>query len=169
MFCPACGMDNSRNQKFCTGCGKNLVAIGRPREMLSEVTLSASSGQGEAAMILKIVALVSIFGFLLVTGGAVALAGIIASVRAYDFLPAAVILALGGYAAIILICLRLLRVIRPVEKAEPRQTSPAPAYAAPTALPGSTNPGLTEGSAPYPSVTEPTTRQFGPQRRQSNQ
>ncbi len=37
MFCPNCGTDNSKGQKFCTRCGTNLLAIDRAREIITEL------------------------------------------------------------------------------------------------------------------------------------
>jgi|GEM_PF-1858985 len=169
MFCPDCGTENLRSQKFCTRCGTNLMAIDRAREIMSEVATSASSDQVDSTTILKIVALVSIFGFLFVTGGAIALAGIIVSSHAHDFIPASIVLAMAGYASIILICLRLLKLISGRPSNSKRPASSSPAYTAPPAVTGSTNPALGEGATPYQSVTEQSTKQFEAQRPRANQ
>ena len=163
MFCPDCGTENLKSQKFCTRCGTNLIVIDRAREILDEVTSGGASNQVDGTTILKIVALVSIFGFLFVTGGAIALAGIIVGSHATDFIPASVVLAVAGYASIILICLRLLKLIGTVQKGESKRS--APAYPAPPAMPGSTNRALGEGAPGYHSVTEQTTKQFEAQHR----
>ncbi len=157
MFCPDCGTDNSRGQKFCTRCGSNLMAIERARDIVSD--LSGSSGSPvEGSTILKVVALISIFGFLFVTLGGIFLA----LIESPDRSPLPFFTIIGGYTAIVLICRHLLKLISPaVPKGETRRAVTPPAYTAPAVTPGSTNRALGEGgAAPWRSVTEESTRQF---------
>ena len=57
MFCPDCGAENSRSQKFCTRCGTNLIAIDRAREIVSEMKANVSAPPVSPRAILIIVAL----------------------------------------------------------------------------------------------------------------
>ncbi|HWQ36146.1 MAG TPA: zinc ribbon domain-containing protein [Blastocatellia bacterium] len=156
MFCPDCGTDNSRGQKFCTRCGSNLMAMERARDIVSD--LSGGSGSPvEGSTVLKVVALISIFGFLFVTLGGIFLAVI----EKPGDSPVPFFTIIGGYTAIVLICRHLLRLISPAtQKSENRRTVMPPATASPAVAPGSTNRALGEGAMPWRSVTEESTRQF---------
>jgi hypothetical protein len=157
MFCPDCGMDNQRGQKFCTRCGTNLMAIDRARDILNEVSSGAAANQLDSSTILKIMALVSIFGFLFTTGGTIAL-------MAFDNgrTPIPLFFGFAGFASIVLICRYLFHLLGAPSKSDSKRLSSS--YA-PPAMSGTTNRRLAEGAGPYHSITEPTTEQFDPQRR----
>jgi hypothetical protein len=161
MFCPDCGTENSRSQKFCTSCGSNLIALQHARTVLTEVA-SNSAHQLQAGTVLRIVAFVSIFGLFFVTAGTVALTGIEigASHDGRIHTPLAGFFGIGGLLAVVMICRHLLNLIKSSPKAEPQ---PAKPQASPPLKP-TTNRSLAEGS-PYFSVTEQATQQFDPQRR----
>jgi hypothetical protein len=160
MFCPDCGINNQHGQKFCTRCGTNLIALDRARDILSEVATGAASNQIDATMILKIVALISIFGLLFTTGGTIAL-------MAFDRgrSPIPILFGLGGLAFIVFICRYLLRLIGAPQKSELKRATPRPSHTFQPVMSGSTNPKLGEGSGPYQSITEQTTQQLEAQRR----
>src|SRR5215813_7437680 len=102
MFCPDCGAENSRSQKFCTRCGTNLIAIDRAREIVSEMRANASAPPVSPGGILKIVALISAIGFIDTAAGTVALkhTGLTQS-----------FFALVGFTALVMICRYLLQLI----------------------------------------------------------
>ena len=171
MFCPDCGTENLRSQKFCTRCGTNLMAIDRAREIISEATTGAPSNPVDSSMLLKIVALVSIFGFLFVTAAVIVLAALqYGGPHSPNEPPVSFFVGLVGYAAIVLICWQLLKLIGASQKSESKRlASLSPAYTAPPAVTGSTNRALGEGATPYQSVTEQSTKQFEAQRPRANQ
>jgi hypothetical protein len=157
MFCPDCGTDNSRGQKFCTRCGSNLMAMERARDIVSDISGGSSGSPVEGSTVLKVIALISIFGFLFVTLGGIFLALI---ERPGDS-PTPFFTIIGGYTAIVLICRHLLKLISPAtQRKDNRRAVAPPAYTAPAAAPGSTNRALSEGAIPWRSVTEESTRQF---------
>lgn len=165
MYCPDCGTENVRGQKFCTRCGNNLLALERARDIVSDVTSGGMSGTVEGSTLLKIVALISIFGFLFVTGGGIALAAI----ESPGSSPIPFFTIIGGYTAIFLICRHLIRLINVgAQKNETKRGAVPPAYVAPVVAPGSTQRSLGEGAVPYQSVTEQTTRQFEGRSRSSH-
>jgi hypothetical protein len=157
MFCPDCGTENSRSQKFCTSCGSNLIALQHARTVVSEV-VGNSTHQLQAGTVLKIVAFVSIFGLFFVTAGTVALTGIEIGVS-HDgriHTPLAGFFGLGGLLAVVMICRHLLSLIKSAAKAEPQLTKLPQAQ---PPLKPTTNRSLAE-SSPYFSVTEQATQQF---------
>jgi hypothetical protein len=159
MFCPDCGAENSRGQKFCTRCGTNLIAIDRARDIISEMTTNTPLPQFESSTVLKIVALISIFGFLFVTTGTVALM-LIDNGRG----PIPVFFGLGGFISLVMLCRHLLKLVNPVAKVGANPASPPLVSAAPIAR-GSTNRALNEGATPYHSIIEDPTQQFEAERR----
>jgi hypothetical protein len=160
MFCPDCGTENARGQKFCTRCGNNLMALEHARTVVSEVAGSSSS-QLQAGTVLKIVALVSVFGLFFVTAGTVALLGIEASTANGIHTPIPVFFGLGGLLTVAVICRYLLNLIKSPAKTEAQYTKVKPTQ---PPLKPTTNRSLGEGD-PYFSVTEQPTQQFDPQRR----
>ncbi len=158
MFCPDCGAENSRGQKFCTRCGTNLIAIDRARDIISEVATGAPVPQINSSTILKIVALISIFGFLFLTIGTTILMGI-DNGRS----PIPVIFGLTGFAAIVLICRYLLKLITPNATSVNPPSLPS-SYAPPVGR-GATNRALSESAASYQSIIEDPTKQFESERR----
>ncbi|HZS07815.1 MAG TPA: hypothetical protein VFD58_23475 [Blastocatellia bacterium] len=133
------------------------MAIDRARDIVSEVATGAAASQIEAATLLKVVAAISVFGFMFVTGGTIALAAI----EAPRIGPVPFFIGIAGYTAIVAICRHLLRLIpAPAQKGEAKRQRAQPPYTVPPIAPGSTNRSLAEGAVPYHSITEQTTRQF---------
>jgi hypothetical protein len=160
MYCPDCGTENTSSQRFCRQCGSNLTSVKLAREVIS--TPADARSHIEPSTVFKVVALISILGFLFVTGGAIALTAIQTTWGGHEP-PAGLFLALFGYASLILIDRQLLKFAHlPSSRRErmPADTSPRPAV---QAAPGSTR-SLVEG-APFGSVTETTTRQFQEEQR----
>jgi hypothetical protein len=158
MYCPDCGTENARSQKFCTRCGANLLAIDRARNLVSEVATGGSNLPVEGSTILKSVAAISISGFLFVTIASVVLAAIDGEQKT----PIPVFVALGGYTAIVLICRRLLDILKTSGKSSDllRQIPSPNASSINSGSSGNTNRSLSEASfSPY-SITEQSTRQF---------
>jgi hypothetical protein len=165
MFCPNCGLENAKGQKFCRRCGANLMAFDLAQNFINEVATGNSANQAEPNSILKITALISILGFLFITIGV-----ILVTLMQHEYHqggpPMGLFLAIFGYSAIVLICRRLLKLLEiPRTEAKPfvvqhALEAPAPAqpYFPPT-LPSQTNRNL--GAAPvYHSITEQETQQF---------
>lgn len=172
MFCPNCGMENAKGQKFCRRCGANLMAFDLAQNFIQEVATGNAVKQVEPNSILKITALISILGFLFITIGA-----IILSIMHYEYHasgpPIGLFLALFGYGAIVLICRRLLKLldatrseVKPYPIQANLQAPIAQSYGSPN-LPNQTNRNL--GAAPiYHSITEQETQQFEAERRASS-
>jgi hypothetical protein len=110
MFCPDCGAENSRSQKFCTRCGTNLIAIDRAREIVSEMEANVSAPPVSPSSILKIVALIGAIGFVTTTVGTEAMMHVPG--------PLPIFFALGGFTALIMICRYLLQMITPTAKTQ---------------------------------------------------
>lgn len=168
MFCPNCGLENARGQKFCRRCGVNLMAFDLAQNFINEVATGNSANQAEPNSILKITALISILGFLFITIGV-----ILVTLMQHEYHqggpPMGLFLAIFGYGAIVLICRRLLKLLEtPRTEAKPLVVQPImQAHAQPylpSPLPGHTNRNL--GTAPaYHSITEQETQQFEHERR----
>jgi hypothetical protein len=156
MFCPDCGAENSRGQKFCTRCGTNLIAIDRAREIVSEMEVNVSAPPVSPSSILRIVALISAIGFVATTAGTKAM------MHAPGPLP--VFFALGGFTALIMICRYLLQMITPTAKPKMNWQAARPKSTTSGAY-GATNRALGESSTPYRSVIEDPTQQFESERR----
>ena len=167
MFCPNCGLENSKGQKFCRRCGANLQVYDLAQNLITEVATGKPANQVESNHILKIIAFISTFGFLVVTGGAVGLTAIQYAVSEMRHEPPfGLFLAFFGYGAIVLICRRLLKLMETARiEAKPflvQPALPAQPYAPP--LPSQTNRNL--AAAPvYTSITEQETQQFEHERR----
>ncbi len=165
MFCPNCGTDNSKGQKFCTRCGMNLLAIDRAREIVSEMTTNVTSTPTVSPNLVFITAvLISIIGFIAVTAGTVELSSDPGSG------PLPIIFALSGFSTLTLICRYLLKLISPPVKTEVKSVIPPASpnyYSAPQLPHGNTNRSL--GEAPsYQSIVEDPTRQFEHERRSNS-
>jgi zinc-ribbon domain len=160
MFCPDCGAENSKGQKFCKRCGTNLMAIDRAREIVTEMTATTPAPEVSSRTILRIVGLIGTFGFLATTIGT-------AILRSFDsgFTPIPTFFALGGFTALVLICRYLLNMINPSAKAEPRHSSRQSSYAPPEVMRGATNRALNEPSHSYQSIIEEPTQHFEDERR----
>lgn len=164
MFCPNCGTDNSKGQKFCTRCGMNLPAIGRPREIVSEMTNPPAIPTVSPNLVFVTVALISIIGFIAITVGTHELS------EKSNQGPLPIFFPMLGFTSLVLICRYLLKLITPPAKTEVRQVMPpvAPSsYAPPQSPHGTTNRSL--GQAPaYHSIIEDPTRQFEHERRSNS-
>lgn len=158
MFCPDCGAENSKGQKYCTRCGTNLIAIDRAREIVSEMTTGASVPQFEPSSVIKIVAWLSIFGFLFVTIGTV-----IIMVIDEGKTPIPILFGLSGFGALVLICRHLLGLIKVAGKVDVNKPSRHSDYF-PAEIPRGTNRVLHEPSPAYNSIIEEPTQQFESER-----
>ena len=162
MFCPDCGTANVKSQKFCTRCGANILAIDRAREMVGDVAALPTVNQPPSSTILKIVALISILGFLFITIGTIFLAWIDDRKT-----PLPVTFGVAGFIALVLICRSLLRLS---SRVDPVRQVIMPSYVTPVApapppVRAVTNRRLGESSSmAYDSVTEESTRQFESER-----
>lgn len=113
MFCANCGLKNARGQRFCRRCGTNLLALDLARDFISEVAVGQSINRVEPGTILKIIALISSLGMLFVTGGVIALSQIQNStMEGHQGPPMNLFLAVFGCGTIVLICGRLLRLLK---------------------------------------------------------
>jgi hypothetical protein len=119
---------------------------------------SSPVSQFESSTILKIVALISIFGFLFVTVGTIILMAI-DNGRG----PISLFFGLGGFAALVLICRHLLKLIPSSSKTDHKNTSLS-SYSPPVVR-GATNRRLNEPVTPYQSIIEDPTQQFEAERR----
>jgi len=156
MFCPDCGAENSRSQKFCTRCGTNLIAIDRAREIVNEMNANASAPPVTPSSILRIVALISAIGFIAITAGTIALD--------HGGNPISLFFALGGFTALVMICYYLLQLINPRARTEMNRQAP-PVESATSGVGSATNRALGGSPTPYHSVIEEPTQQFETERR----
>lgn len=161
MFCPNCGTENAKSQKFCTRCGTNLLAIDRAREIVSEMTGGGPPvSQVSPNLVFITAALISIIGIIAITAGTVELSG------RPDRGPEPVIFCLVGFTALVLICRYLISLINPASKPSTKTiVSPAPPVFIPTST---TNRSLNEAPASYQSIVEDSTRQFERDRRSNS-
>lgn len=162
MFCPDCGTENSRGQKFCTRCGGHLLAVERAREIVADVAQPSAQPTVSPNVILTIVALICAIGFTATTIGTL----VLANENAHGPMP--FFFALAGFGSLVFICRHLLKLLQPAARPESRFVRP-PSYAAP-ALPRSespidTNRALGQAAPNYQSVVEDPTLQFDRQRR----
>jgi len=161
MFCPNCGTENSKSQKFCTRCGTNLLAIDRAREIVNEMTSSAPVSQVSPNLVFATAALSGIIGIIVITLGTVELFS-----RGGNHGPEPVMFCLAGFATLVLICRYLISLIKPASKLSTKNAvSPAPPVFTPT---GTTNRSLNEAPASYQSIVEDSTRQFERERRSNS-
>jgi hypothetical protein len=158
MFCPDCGGENSRGQKYCTRCGTNLIAIDRAREIVHEMTTGAPVPQFESSSIIKTVAWVSIFGFLFITLGTVIIMAIDEGKT-----PIPVLFGISGFGALVLICRHLLGLVKYGVRVEDKKSSRQADYIPPV-TPKATNRALNEPSPSYNSIIEEPTQQFEAER-----
>jgi hypothetical protein len=160
MYCPDCGTENTSAQRFCRQCGTNLMSVKLAREVINTPAADVRS-HIEPSTVFKVVAFISVFGFLFITGGAIALTALQTSWPGPQP-PFGVLLAIVGYGSLVLIDRQLLKLIGPASRREIQraETAARPAVQVPQGSPHS----LVEG-APFGSVTEPTTRQFHEEQR----
>ena len=157
MFCPDCGTDNSKNQKFCTRCGSNLVAIDRLRDVIGGVVSSTSGGlqnQINPMSILRIVAVIATLGIGVVTAGTIFL-----NLIDHDS-PVPIMFGLSGLIATVLICRYLVRMVQSAVAAEKPQVVGIPLRTPIATGRLATDRRLGEVADPYQSITEERTRQF---------
>ncbi len=161
MFCPDCGTENSKNQRFCTRCGSNLMAIDRARDILNDIASNATGPMLPSSTILKIVAWIATIGFIATTFGVLVLMSIDEGRS-----PIPVLFGIGGFTSMVLICRHMLNMLKTSVPDQPKKTHTAPVYTAPSAVRGgNTNRSLQEGSPSYQSVIEDPTRQFEHEKR----
>jgi hypothetical protein len=156
MFCPDCGAENSRSQKFCTRCGTNLIDIDRAREIVSEMKANVPPPPAPPSSVLRIIALISAIGFIATTSGTVALKHIGGG------LP--LLFALGGFTALVMICRYLLQLLKPPARTEMSRQAP-PLESSTSGVGSVTNRALGESPTPYYSIIEEPTQQFETERR----
>jgi zinc-ribbon domain len=155
MFCPDCGAENTKGQKYCTRCGTNLIAIDRAREIFNEISTGTPVPQFEASTIIKAVAWISIFGFIFVTIGSI----VFMNVSNRSVGP--IFFSLCGYGALVIICHHLLGLIktgggRIGDKGKRSEYLPP-------SMPKATNRALNEPPT-YSSIVEEPTQQFEAER-----
>jgi hypothetical protein len=155
MFCPDCGAENSRSQKFCTRCGTNLIVIDRAREIVSEMKANVPPPLAPPSSVLRIVALISAIGFIAITSGTVALNNVGGGLPLF--------FALGGFTALVMICRYLLQLINPPARTE--MSRQAPAASATSGVGSVTNRALGGSPTPHHSIIEEPTQQFETERR----
>jgi hypothetical protein len=154
MFCPECGTENTKAQKFCTRCGTSLLAIEYARSIVNEITAGKPTHQIEGSTVLKIVTAISILGFLFVTLGTIFLSLIF---QDHHGPPIGLFFGISGLIALVVIIKQLLKLIDRSEKPQPATIH---LQATTNPLSATHNRTLTEGSQPYYSVTEERTRQL---------
>jgi positive regulator of sigma E activity len=113
MFCPECGTENSRNQKFCTRCGTSLLAVEYARSIVSELAAGKPSNDLSASNVLKMSTIISILGLLFITLGTIFLSMI------YDHHgpPISLFFCIFGLGALVMIVRQILKLIDRSEKA----------------------------------------------------
>lgn len=150
MFCPDCGTENSKGQKFCTRCGTSLLAVEYARSVVNEISTGKSNNDLSASSVLKMATVISILGLLFITMGTI----FITLIQANRNEPTGLFFAFAGLVSLVLIVRRILRLIDRPEKSSKPFTLPLPVKTNPL----TPNPSLTEGSQTYYSVTEERTR-----------
>jgi hypothetical protein len=166
MFCPNCGTENSKAQKFCTRCGTNLLAIDRAREIITEMNNATPAPAVSPNLVFGTVALLSVIGFLVVTLGTYELARDDGRHGPLPFFFMA-----GGFTSLILICRYLIGLIKPANRKETKMIQPAQpsSYIQPQPVQrGTTNRALNEAAMPQHSVIEDPTQQFEQKTRSSS-
>lgn len=160
MFCPNCGTENAKSQKFCTRCGTNLLAIDRAREIVNEMTSSGPVSQVSPNLVFITAALISIIGIIAITTATIELA------NRPNHGPEPVMFCVAGFATLVLICRYLMGLIKPGGKPSMKNViSPAPTVF-PTA--STTNRALNDAPVSYQSIVEDSTRQFERERRSNS-
>ena len=153
MFCPDCGTENSKGQKFCTRCGTSLLAVEYARSVVNELATGKPGNDLSASSVLRTATAISILGLLFITMGTIFLSLIYQDRHGP---PISLFFCLFGLGALVMIVKQILKLIDRAEKSAP------PAI---MQLPVTTNPlanhrNLTEGTQTYYSVTEERTRQL---------
>ncbi|HEX4946832.1 MAG TPA: zinc-ribbon domain-containing protein [Blastocatellia bacterium] len=161
MFCPECGTENSRGQKFCTRCGTSLLAVEYARSIVSELAAGRTNTNDlSASHVLRLTAVISILGLLFITLGTIFLSLIY---QDHPGPPVGMFFCMFALTALVLIVRRILKLIDRTEKPQP---TPIPLQVTTNPLANTQHRPLTEGSQPYYSVTEERTRQLEHKERQ---
>ena len=164
MYCPDCGTENTDTQRFCRQCGSNLTSVKLAREVVGNTPSMDAEAHIKPSSVFTLVALISILGFIFVTGGAIAVTALQTSwPGGASQPPMGVLLAMFGYISLFLIDRQLLKLISPAGSRRERLRADTPHRPAVQIQPGSTR-ALREGAA-VGSVTEQTTRQFQEEQR----
>ena len=156
MFCPDCGTENSKGQKFCTRCGSSLLAVEYARSIVNELTTGKSANDLSASSVLKMATAISILGLLFITLGTIFLSLIYQDRHGP---PMSLFFCMFGLGALVVIVKQILKLLdRSATSAQPATMH----------LPVTTNPlanhrNLSEGNPSYYSVTEERTKQLDKQ------
>ena len=148
MYCPDCGAENMRSQKFCVRCGSNLLVVDRAREIVGEVASASVQQEGIPSHVLRMIALISVCGFFCITAGTIVLAAIDSSN------PMPFLFGGCGFISLVMICRSLLRSGGTIRTTPVKQLSSL----LPQMPRSATNRNL--GAVPFQSITEDSTRQF---------
>ena len=153
MFCPDCGTENSKGQKFCTRCGTSLLAVEYARSVVNELATGKPGNDLSASSVLRMATVISILGLMFITMGTIFLSLIYQDRHGP---PMSLFFCIFGLGALVMIVRQILKLIDHAEK------SATPAI---MQLPVTTNPlanhrNLSEGTQTYYSVTEERTRQL---------
>ena len=154
MFCPDCGTENSRGQKFCTRCGTSLLAVEYARSVVNELATGKPSNDLSALSVLRMATVISILGLLFITMGTIFLSLIYRDHGHGP--PVGLFFCMFGLGALVLIVKQILKLIDRSEKSPQPTAIPVQA----TMNPLAPNRNLTEGNQTYYSVTEERTRQL---------
>ncbi len=154
MFCPDCGTENSRGQKFCTRCGTSLLAVEYARSVVNEMATGKPGNDLSATSVLRMTTAISILGLLFITMGTIFLSLIYQDRHSGP--PVGLFFCMFGLGALVLIVKQILKLIDRTEKSAPPIALPMPVITNPLTQ----NRNLTEGNQPYYSVTEERTRQL---------
>ncbi len=158
MFCPDCGTENVKSQKFCVRCGSNILAMDRAREIIGEVANGGGGREAPSSQLLRIIALISISGFACIT------IGIIFLMLIDNDGPIPFVFGVGGFISLIMICRFLLRASNPAPGLPLAERTLFVPPVAPSMPRTATNRELTASAVPFQSVTEESTRQFEKER-----
>ncbi len=153
MYCPDCGTENSKGQKFCTRCGTNLKAIESARAVVTEVGSPGSGNQLDKSALLRSIQLISIIGLFLITFGTII---ILANEPDRGGPPISFIFPVIGFTALVLIVRRLIKMLEMSQNIPVRIESPPLVH---TPIRGTTQQLPPMDTMPY-SVVEEKTRQF---------
>ncbi len=157
MFCPDCGTENSKGQKFCTRCGASLLAVEYARSVIHEMAAGKPGNDLSASSVLRMVTLISILGLLFITMGTIFLSLIYQDDRHGP--PMSLFFCMFGLGALVLIVKQIIKLIDRSEKSPQPKTIPLPV----TTNPLTNHRNLSEGTSTYYSVTEERTKQLDKQ------
>ncbi|MBS1811719.1 MAG: zinc-ribbon domain-containing protein [Acidobacteria bacterium] len=158
MYCPECGTENARNQKFCTRCGTSLLVVEYARSVVNELATGKSANDLSASSVLRMATLISVLGLMFITMGTIFLSLIYRDYHGGP--PIGLFFCMFGLGALVMIVRQILKLIDRTEKSPQPQAMRLPVITNP--LPNNRN--LTEGNQAYYSVTEEQTRNLENQR-----